>query len=190
MKDKFFYFCLIVSVACWFIPFVCRIFFIEMPEVTTINATKISISGTENIEYKVIDALSKHDSKTAFKLILRNNLKCCILNMGGGVMLGIGTLLNLAFNGFVFADVGVKSYQSGLSIESILKVTLPHSFELIGIWLSGSIGFYITWNIIQVLRGKNGFTVRAYKILGIYSVIIFFIILSAAYVEAYISIKM
>jgi uncharacterized membrane protein SpoIIM required for sporulation len=68
-----------------------------------------------------------------------------------------------------------------------LKVTLPHSFELIGFWLSGTIGFYITWNIIQLMRGKESFTIRFYKKVGFYSLAVFFIILAAAYVEAYIS---
>jgi hypothetical protein len=42
-----------------------------------------------------------------------------------------------------------------MSIISILKVTLPHSFELIGFWLSGAIGFCIAWNIVQFIRGKK-----------------------------------
>jgi uncharacterized membrane protein SpoIIM required for sporulation len=68
-----------------------------------------------------------------------------------------------------------------------LKVTLPHSFELIGFWLSGAIGFYITWDIIQFMRGKGTFTSHFYKRTGVYSLAVFFIILAAAYVEAYIS---
>lgn len=110
-----------------------------------------------------------------------------MLNILGGVFLGLGTLLNLMLNGFLFADICVSSYEAGMSIPIILKLTLPHSFELIGFWLSGGIGFYIAWLIICFMRGKESFTSKSYKLIGIYSVIVFLIILSAAYVEAFIS---
>lgn len=96
-------------------------------------------------------------------------------------------MFNLLCNGFFIADIFVLSYKSGLSIESILKVTLPHSFELIGFWLSGAIGFCIAWNIIQFMRGTGSVTVYFYKRVGISSLAVFFIILAAAYVEVYIS---
>jgi uncharacterized membrane protein SpoIIM required for sporulation len=175
-----------MSFICWLLPFALRIFTFEVPEV--------KIKQVENHNATIINQItqyvSENDNKTAFSLIFKNNLKGCILNIVGGVMLGIGTLVNLLFNGFFSADVFVSSYHSGLNITSILKVTLPHSFELIGFWLSGAIGFYIAWNIIQFMRGKNSFSTRFYKQVGIGFVAVFFIILSAAYIEAYISTSM
>jgi uncharacterized membrane protein SpoIIM required for sporulation len=93
------------------------------------------------------------------------------------------------FNGFFSADMFVSSYKEGMDISTILKLTLPHSFELVGFWLSGAFGLCIAWNIIRFMKGKECFTVRFYKNTGIYSMVILFIILAAAYVEAYISIS-
>jgi uncharacterized membrane protein SpoIIM required for sporulation len=136
---------------------------------------------------KTIQLLHDGNKQEAFIEILKNNLRGCVLNVLGGVLLGLGTVFNLMFNGFFSADMFASSYKSGLSIGSILKVTLPHSFELIGFWLSGAIGFYIAWNIIQFMRGKGTFTSYFYKRIGICSLAVFIIILAAAYVEAYIS---
>lgn len=126
----------------------------------------------------------------AFAVIFKNNIRVCIINGAYGVLFGLGTVINLIFNGFSFADIFANSYKAGLSIESILKVTLPHSFELIGLWLSGAIGFYIAWHIIQFMRGKDILTAKFYKTVGFGSLAVFVIILSAAYVEAYISVNM
>lgn len=109
--------------------------------------------------------------------------------MAGGVFLGLGTVVNLMINGFYSADVFVTSYHSGLSIRQILNVTLPHSFELIGFWLSGAIGFYIAWNFILFFRSKESFTALFCKKTGIGVAVVFVIILVAAYVEAYISVN-
>jgi uncharacterized membrane protein SpoIIM required for sporulation len=188
MKNRIFCICFIFSIVSWLIPFVCRFFFTEIPEIVTVDqTTKIANPKTNYLITKVIVAFSENDNKTAFILICTNNLKNCILNIGGGTMLGIGTLLNLIFNGFILADIVISSYKSGLSIESILKTTLPHSFELVGFWLSGAIGFYIAWTIIRYMQGKEKFTVYFYKQIGLYSFMVFLIIIAAAYVESYVT---
>jgi uncharacterized membrane protein SpoIIM required for sporulation len=186
MKHKSWIF-YIVSIGCWLLPFVFRIFFVEMPEITPEQLEQLPSERQQNAAQEVIQMLSAGDKDGAFSAIFKNNLKGCIINIAGGALFGLGTLFNLMFNGFFSADIFALSYKSGLSIESILKVTLPHSFELIGFWLSGAIGFYIAWNIIQFMRGKGTFTSRFYKRTGIYSLAVIIIILAAAYVEAYIS---
>jgi uncharacterized membrane protein SpoIIM required for sporulation len=63
----------------------------------------------------------------------------------------------------------MSTYKEGLCVKSILKVTLPHSFEFIGFWLSGAIGFYIAWNIILFVCfwwHDGGWTTGNYKIKG------------------------
>jgi uncharacterized membrane protein SpoIIM required for sporulation len=183
IRHKIFFRSLTIAFSFWLLPFLIRIFFVEMPE---INVDKIE-NQPENLMTKIMQSLIDDDKYTAFTLIFKNNLKGCILNIIGGVMLGIGTLFNILFNGFFSADIFVSSYKAGLSITSILKVTLPHSFELIGFWLSGAIGFYIAWNMIQFMRGTNSFSSHFYKQVGIGSAVVFIIILLAAYIEAYIS---
>jgi Integral membrane protein DUF95. len=90
-------------------------------------------------------------------------------------------------NGFSSSDIVVTSYKNGLSITRIIETTLPHSFELLGFWISGGIGFNITRAIIQFMRGKEYLYSVFYKKIGLYSILVFVIIITAAYVEAYIT---
>jgi uncharacterized membrane protein SpoIIM required for sporulation len=173
-----------ISFLCWLFPFVLRILFVNIPEIGT-GQTKFQNPDNQNIVNDIIQSLDTNDNGKTFSLIFSNNIKGCIINIVGGVLLGLGTFINLLFNGFFSADIFVSSYKAGISTESILKVTLPHSFELIGFWLSGAIGFYITWNIMRFMRGKEAFTNHFYKQVGIYSIVICFIILAAACVESY-----
>jgi uncharacterized membrane protein SpoIIM required for sporulation len=184
LKGWIFY---IISICCWLLPFTIRLFFVEMPEITTEQLEQLSAEKQQSAAQEVIQMLFAEDMHDAFWAIFKNNLKGCIISIAGGVLLGLGTLFNLMFNGFFSADIFASLYKSGLSIESMLKATLPHSFELIGFWLSGAIGFYLAWNIIRFMRGKGTFTNHLYKRTGIYSLVVFFIILAAAYVEAYVS---
>lgn len=177
---------ILLAFALWFLPFMLRILVVEIPQIDTDKLQQLPQTENKALQ-ETIQHLSDGDKEAAFISIFTNNLKGCMLNILGGVLLGLGTLVSLVFNGFVFADVYASFYEAGMTIPLMLKVTLPHSFELIGFWLSGGIGFYIAWLIICFMRGKESFTSKSYKLIGIYSVIVFLIILSAAYVEAFIS---
>jgi uncharacterized membrane protein SpoIIM required for sporulation len=107
--------------------------------------------------------------------------------MAGGVFIGLGTLINAVYNGFFTADIFASAYHAGMSVNSILKATLPHSFELLGFWLSGAVGFMLAWNIVLLVCGKECFTKVFYRCVGVATVSACAIILAAAYVEAYIS---
>nr|WP_264846631.1 stage II sporulation protein M [Capnocytophaga catalasegens] len=135
-----------------------------------------------------MEQAKKGNKYEVFILIFKNNIKGCLINILGGVLLGIVTLFNLLINGFYSAHIFYSVYKAGFSISQIVEKTLPHSFEIIGFMLSGALGFYIAWNILLLVKGKN-LQVNFYKIIGTGSVIIFIIILCAAYVEAFISIK-
>jgi uncharacterized membrane protein SpoIIM required for sporulation len=136
---------------------------------------------------RIFSAISENNNEKVFILILENNAKGCIVNIIGGATIGAGTIMNTAYNGAYSAYALVNAHKSGMSGHSILKLTLPHSFELIGFWLSGSIGFYIAWNLIQAMRGNIYSTRNFFKTIGISVFIMFLIIGAAAYVEAYIS---
>ena len=75
------------------------------------------------------------------------------------------------------------------SLNNILKTTFSHSFELIGFWVSGAIGLSIAWKLIQFMCGKEMITIQFYKQIVLWIVAVFVIILVAAFVEAYISVK-
>jgi len=174
--------CFIFAFICWLIPFLIRI---SLVEITYSN--DIEEPGLQTMVGNIIEALNQNDRKEAFVLIFTNNIKGCIINIVGGALLGLGTGLNLVVNGFCTADIFMHSYKMGVSIKSIIKLTLPHSFELIGFWMSGALGFYIAYNIFQLIRGKEKMCDYFYITVTISLVMILLIILFAAYIEAYIS---
>jgi len=188
MKHKILFLFFILSFVCWLLPFIVRLFFVNIPEIQVKpieNPQSITITMD-----KIVLLLSENKKQDAFWLIFLNNIKGCLINIIGGFLLGLGTLINLMFNGFFMADIFASSYESNPNINLILRTTLPHSFELIGFWLSGAIGFYFAWNIIQFMRGKESFSSQFLKQTVIGILIVFIIIFSAAYVEAYISTSM
>lgn len=63
-----------------------------------------------------------------------------MINILGGFLLGLVTLLNLSINGLAASDVFTTVYNSGFGLNNILKSTLPHSFELIGF------GYLVQWD--------------------------------------------
>jgi len=177
---------ILFAFAVWLIPFLLRLFWIEIPQMNSAQLKQFQNVMNDPMQ-KTARLISEGNKKEAFFLIAKNNVKGCIYNVVGGVSFGLATLINLCFNGFFFADIIMFHYKSGMSISEILKLTLPHSFELLGFWLCGGIGFYITWQIINFVRGKENFTSIIYKQIGLYLVISILITLLAAYVEAYIT---
>ena len=165
----------------WLIPFLLRIYCFDFPQ------EKI-VANTENTQVKILQAYDEGNSAKVFLLIFSNNIKGCVINVLGGFLLSLGTLINLAFNGFASADAFVNVYNSGFSICNIFKTTLPHSFELIGFWLSGAMGFSITWNLIQFMRGKNAFDKTLLRKMLKHACLVVIIIVCSAFVEAYISV--
>lgn len=180
----FSYSCLL-SLMLWLLPFLVRILFIDISYLKD----DIEVQSTEdklfNGAQQAIQYISQGEDYNAFVVIFKNNLKGCALNVLGGVSLGMTTIFNLFYNGFLLGDI-----LSTCNDMKIINKILPHSFELIGLWLSGGIGLYVSWGILQFMRGKDkGFTKLSYGIIGIGILTVFLVILSAAYVEVYISTK-
>ncbi len=180
MRNRFF----ILSFLLWLIPFCARIpMNISYENVTDANKT-------ENNALTNIQKAMETGNNDAFVLVFKNNIKTCIINICGGVSLGICTIINLVYNGFVTSDMFVISYESGFPITSILKTTLPHSFELIGFWVSGAMGLMIAYHLILFMRGREENLRVSVKQMAILAVIVFLTTLCAAYVETHISINM
>lgn len=189
MKKSFFY-CLILSFLIWLLPFLIRIVLgnISYEQINNVSSPLQSETSVSIVD-KIAHLIKKENRSDVFLLIFKNNIKGCTINIAGGMLLGLGTVVNLSINGFYSSDVFIVSYYSGQTIKQILHVTLPHSFELIGFWLSGAIGLHLAWNIILFIRGKESFTSLFYKKVGMWTAITFLIILAAAFVEAYVSIN-
>jgi len=187
MKKKLFFILLAVSFLCWLLPFIARLYFFNIPVTNYYNVKTPTFNNTNVID-KILQSISINDRRNAFILIFKNNIKGCLLNIIGGFTLGLGTFFNLLINGFYTANIFVFSYNSGINIQTILKATLPHSFELLGFWLSGTIGFSIAWILIQFMKGKKILETLFLKQMGLCIILVFISIFMAAYVEAYVSI--
>ena len=170
----------------WIIPFSLKILFSEL-----FQLDQTSFNG--GIETKVIssitDKLYNGHKWSAFYLIFYNNLKVCLINVLGGVFLGVGTFINLFVNGLYTADVLTTVNNNGTSWILIFNNTIKHSFEMIGIWLSGGLGFLFTKSLFNLMF-KNEYPSRKFYEISIKTfLLIFIIIFMAAYIECFMSIK-
>lgn len=179
-------FCFVIAFLVWLVPFLVRMLF--MNTIIISHSTPNQETGL-NIVKQITEHLNNNDKWSAFYLIFTNNLKVSVINIIGGVFLGIGTFVNLLFNGFYTADVFSTVHANGTSWNTILAHTLPHSFEMVGIWLSGGLGFFIAKNIFDIMIKNRYPTAMFYKIIVSGILISGLIILIAAYIEAFVSIS-
>lgn len=180
---RLFLFFLFFSFLFWFVPFMLRLFLINGVEIE--NNTQVKCL---NVVSDITKCLLKNDRWSAFCLIFSNNLKVCIINIVGGVMLGIVTLINLVVNGFIAADTFATIHNNGMEVSKILKYTLPHCFELLGVWLSGAIGLCIAKVVFNYMKDNKLPTYHSFKFIGKCFIVVVIIILVAAFIEAYVSI--
>jgi len=178
-----------IALIIWLIPFIIRL---SLPNVNyKINSSSISekVNMSDNVVNDIFGAYSQNNRNEAFQLIFFNNLKVAIINIVGGIFLGLGTFVNLAQNGFYAANIFCSIHKSGMSWLKIIGYTAPHSFEMLGIWLSGGLGFYIANLVIGVMVKNKYPTALNYKVISISTLFIGLIILFAAYIEAFVSVK-
>lgn len=185
MTKKSLLFTFLLSMMLWVIPFIIRLFINDSSLI--IQPIHPDKQNLPSVVTELFASFSHNDRGKAFHIIFNNNMKVCLYNIVGGVMLGLGTFINLIMNGFLAADTFVNIHKSGMSISDILKYTLPHSFEIIGVWLSGLLGFIIAKIILDFIRFNKLPTVKFYKYFGFGILITLCIILAAAYTEAFVS---
>ncbi len=175
-----------ISASLWCIPFFFRLFLINNIDVSSANNTEL----TPAILNQLSIAHAENNHLEIFTIILKNNLKSCIYMILGGVMLGFGTIVNLVMNGFITADVFFNVYRNGMGINQILKHTLPHSFEIIGIWLSGALGIYIAVSLIDFLKNNSLPSCSFYRFVVKQIFFVIMIIALSAFMEAFVSTKL
>lgn len=152
------------------------------------GVAKVSVKKTNNDE--INNAILSKDLNKTFSSILTNNIKVGLLNVAGGVVFGIPTIVSLLLNGFTLADMIMAASAQGISINFIVKSLLaPHIIELIGIWLTAAAGFTgAKMCIIYIL--KNTFPSEKSVLTVLYSTIIGLAIISiAAWLETFVTIK-
>lgn len=176
----------LLSVCLWLISFSIPIFFVDSGDIGTLS---LIIEPKEpKAILEITQFLNDGNKFSAFGLIFWNNLKVCIINILGGMFLGIGTFFSLLFNGFYTGSVFAIIHRQGMPWKEIIEYTAPHSIEMIGIWISGGLGFYIALALWNLMMKDKYPRVNFYKVLRIGILISFVLILIAAYIEAYISV--
>lgn len=99
------------------------------------------------------ESLPDLNSSSLLKTILHRNLLMVVVNLAGVLSFGTISLLNLAVNGMTMGAVTQSALSAGMSWQQIMRYTLPHSLEFVGLWLSGAVG----------LRGaKHGYKLLRY----------------------------
>lgn len=183
MNKKTFAFFILISFLIWLIPFITRLLI-----VLNVDAVQQESHSSSGVVSDIFEAYAHNNRYDALVMIFFNNLKVAFINIAGGVFLGLGTGLNLIVNGFYTANVISNVHQAGMPVGDILKYILPHSFEMIGIWISGAIGFSLAKVFIDYIRFDTLPSSKFYSFIGLWIATSTLIILLAAYVEAYITV--
>ncbi len=124
-----------------------------------------------------------------FKEIVTNNISCNINNLKGVALFGLPTVINVALNGLVHGNQLAQIIHHPYTEKGTLRIKriLPHSFELIGLFLSGGVAFNVVWILIGIIRGRSDKFWYSIIISISYIVISISITYLAALVEAYYS---
>ena len=124
MKGKSFFIAVMISFLIWLLPFIGRIFFIEMPIIEFSDVVQY-----DSVISEITESLDQDNYFEAFLLIFKNNILGCTINITGSVFLGLGTIINLFINGFASADIFKNVYDLGFGLNNILKTTAERSEE-------------------------------------------------------------
>lgn len=124
-------------------------------------------------------------SKELTTLVIYSNLKCIAFNAFGFVSLGFTTFLNLLFNGFVHG-ASIRFWTIIIGQDAWNRI-LPHSFELVGIFISGGVGFFCLSFLTKFIRGKDYKVNRWIYTSLFFTFVACIIIIIAGFIEGYIS---
>jgi uncharacterized membrane protein SpoIIM required for sporulation len=93
--------------------------------------------------------------------IFTNNIEVTFLAFAGGLALGLGTLVLLAYNGVLIGALAGITIQAG-SFPIFLRYVLPHGLlELSCITVAGAAGLRLAWAVIDPGTATRGESLRA-----------------------------
>lgn len=126
------------------------------------------------------------DDWMMFGFYIMNNIGIAFQTFASGLLLGLGSLFFLLFNGLMIGAVAGHLTQIGYS-ETFWSFVIGHgAFELTAIALAGGAGFKLGWALLAPGRLPRGEALRlagAQSIRLVGGVIVF--LLLAAFIEAY-----
>jgi len=126
--------------------------------------------------------------REAFRTILTNNTRVAVTNGSGAFTFGITTVASLSINGLATGHLIKRHIVHGMSVHTVLAYTLPHSIELIGVWLAGAVGLRGATVVFSLVRGRaQDQSAQTLMILISAFLLSLGIILIAAWLEAYVT---
>lgn len=137
-------------------------------------------------KYKVKQPV-KIDNLKKLQEIFLNNSKVYVYNIFGGFLLSIPTTYSLILNGYVIGKTIANCICFGISIKILSLCLLPHLSEIIAIFISTSISYYITIRIFSIIKTNLFFTSLEILELSRLTISGFVILFISAYLEAYVS---
>jgi uncharacterized membrane protein SpoIIM required for sporulation len=121
-----------------------------------------------------------------FLEILKNNSGVYLASIAGFMTFGFYTALSTFYNGFVLGDVLVTLNRFFDNHSIILDRLLPHSIEIIGVIISSTLGFYLTYFFAQHFFFKTTLNFE-FKKVGTLFIIGYLIIVTSALIESHVS---
>lgn len=178
--------------ALWYITVLAFVLGVTIPLSLDMDAESAKYSVFEQEKIFHNDNLSR-GSKEQLCIILRNNLTLIVsCSFLGALSFGVLSLVVVSFNGFIFGYI-IRVCWYYNSTYLIFTKILPHSIEEIGIILSGVIGcFYGQLLFYKLSDHAIGLQRHQRHQSHVNYVLIptcFFIIVVAAFLEVYVSIK-
>lgn len=118
--------------------------------------------------------------------ILNNNSNVYLACISGFMTFGIYTALCTFYNGFVLGYLLATLNRFFDTYAFILDRLLPHSFEIIGVIISSTLGFYLTHYFVGHFFFKSNLHFE-FKKAGTLFIIGYLIILTSALIESHVS---
>jgi uncharacterized membrane protein SpoIIM required for sporulation len=115
----------ILSFGIWALAFVAGIW-----STAALTPSGIPLAGHRSPEPRPPDTLR----------ILATNLVVLLISASGLFTFGLTSVITLLVSGLFVGLIVGASYQDGVGLRAILWLTLPHSMELIGLWLANGVG--------------------------------------------------
>ena len=136
---------------------------------------------------KVQDAFVRMEPDSLCSEIIRNNMGVCTISIFGGCFLALPTIVCVVSNGKALGwQVACIAREDKYRNVRILRL-MPHGFEIFAFWLSGGMGFYIFFFLVDLVRNKVINVQEQLKIMLVGILFSVSLVLSAAIIEAHVS---
>jgi len=171
-----------LSIVIYFFGFLLGMFVIYFTNPNILN----QMSLIDSVE--VTHTLQRESTTLA---LIQNNCLMILILLSGSFFLGLSTLINLLFNGYVFG-MAIAGMLQVSSLIKVLLLTVPHAIiELPAIWFAGAAGFKMPYELVRYFVDKKNYIFNKKEIMDflILAIIAINLIMIAAFIEANLTMR-